>query len=226
MLAITLIALAQRVRVAGFRFDGERRKSKPRFFAQGIKHIRRTRRAAPRLRHVERIAVAVIAPAPRFKIRRIEIGRVEIQTRSRSLPHVNNTRLRASAWIFARRRGVACEPGVHIHGYVVFGLAGLRDRLNKARVVPGHEDLVRALAVAKNLRPCARGLVAILVPQLFQIGIKRVAMRLQILRQLRRNSPGKGLVRCVGVIARVAQHADFVLHLHHQHGVVARVHSL
>ena len=51
-------------------------------------------------------------------------------------------------------------------------------------------------------------------------------MRLEILRELGGNGGGECVVGCVGVIARVAQHAHFVLHLHHHHGVVVAVHLL
>ena len=61
------------------------------------------------------------------------------------------------------------------------------------------------------------------VPQVLQIGIERVAVRLQVLHQLRGDRGGEGLVRGVGVVARVAENADLVFDLHHQNGVVARV---
>ena len=51
-------------------------------------------------------------------------------------------------------------------------------------------------------------------------------MCLQVLHQLRGDRAGEGLVCGVGVIARVAEHADFVFNLHHQHGVITAVDRL
>ena len=46
----------------------------------------------------------------------------------------------------------------------------------------------------------------------------------QIVHQIRGHRPGEGFVGGGNVVARVAQHADLVLHLHHQDGVLLAVH--
>ena len=48
-------------------------------------------------------------------------------------------------------------------------------------------------------------------------------MRRKIACQFRGNGRSEGLVGGLGMVARVAQNAYLVLHLHHQHGVIAAV---
>ena len=89
--------------------------------------------------------------------------------------------------------------------------------------MPGHKDFVGAHGIAEDLGPGACGLVAIGIPERSQIGIELLAVRLKILRELFRDGEAKAWLAAVGVIARVAEDTDFVLHLHHQDGVVAAV---
>src|SRR5208337_5680120 len=102
-----------------------------------------------------------------------------------------------------------------------FALAG--DGLNVSRIVPGHEDFVSARGVAKYLRPAPGGLLTLLLPKRAKFGIERLAMSLKIIGQLWGHGGGKGLVGSGGVVASVAENADFVLNLHHDDRVVAAV---
>ena len=48
-------------------------------------------------------------------------------------------------------------------------------------------------------------------------------VRLEIAGQLCGHGRFEGAIGGVGVVARVAQYADFILHLHHENGVIAAV---
>ena len=89
--------------------------------------------------------------------------------------------------------------------------------------MPGHKDFVGAHGIAEDFGPGACGLVAIHIPERSQIGIELLAVRLKILRELFRDRGSEGVVGGRGVIARVAEHTDFILHLHHQDGMIAAV---
>ncbi len=90
-------------------------------------------------------------------------------------------------------------------------------------IVPRHEELIGAVGVAENFGPSAGCFVAIRIPERAERWVEGVAMRLQIARQLYGNRRRKGAIRSGGVVARVAQHADFIFDLHHEHGVIAAI---
>ncbi len=198
-------------------------KPKSRLFTQGVEDVGGSGGEAAGLRHEERVAVAVIAAGPLGKVLGVKVGRVEIEGGAGGLPDIDDPGLGASAGEAARRGVVAGQPGVDVHGQVVGGLALGGHRLDEAGVLPGHEDFVGAIGVAEDLGPGARGLVAVLVPECAEAGIERVAVRLEISGELGRNVGGEGAVGGLGVVAGVAEDADFVFDLHHQHGVVAAV---
>ena len=196
-------------------FDSEGRKPKPRVLAESIENVRSPDRAAPGFGHEERVAFAVEAPAPLSKIGCIEVGRIKVQRGAGGLPHIHNPRLRTAAGKVARRRVLTCQPGIHIHGNVIGRFAPRGNSLDETGIVPSHKDFVGLGGVSEDLSPGAHGLVAIPVPQGAQVWIERVVVSLEVACQFFRHCGGKGVIGSGRVVARVAQNAHLVLHLHH-----------
>jgi hypothetical protein len=134
-----------------------------------------------------------------------------------------NMRQRAAAGPIAGRTLGIAQPGVHKHRQGIRGLTGCGYVIQIARIVPGHEDLIGGRAGAENVLPTARGLGVGRFPALPDLGHKIGLMCLQIRRQRLRRRPGVRPIRGLAAITRIAQHADLVFHLHHDHCVVAAI---
>ena len=76
------------------------------------------------------------------------------------------------------------------------------------------------LARAEDFLPCSRCLRPVGAPDLAEFRGQRLFMLLQVIHQLFRHGRCKSLVGRFRPVARVSQHAHFVLHLHHQHGML------
>ena len=218
------IACAQVGRTFGEPVDGEWREPHGGVFTDRIKNVGRSGGASSGFRNKERVAVTVIAVCPVGEVRGVEVRRVNVDRRTGSLPDINHTRLGASTWIIARGGVFTGKPGVHVHRKVVGGFALAGYGLNVSRIVPGHEDLVRARGVAKYLRPATGGLLTLLLPERAKFGIERVAMSSKVFGQLRGHGGGEGLFGRGRMVASIAEDADFVFNLHHDDRVVAAVH--
>ena len=84
-------------------------------------------------------------------------GARKSRRRRAGLPHVEQVRQRTAARIFARLAAGAVQRRVHVHRQVVARLAGLHQRLDEARVVPGGENLLRPIRRRRTPAPrCPR----------------------------------------------------------------------
>ena len=149
-------------------------------------------------------------------------GASEVQRRGGGLPHVEHPRRRAAAGVVARR-GLARlrpEPGVGVHRQRLHRLAGRGQSLDVAGEGPGHEDLVGLPVVAEDLAPRCRTCAAMPRPQGAQLGPQPVGVLRPGGRPAR---PAPATPRRLGggrPVPAVAQHADLVLDLDHDHRVV------
>ena len=179
--------------------------------AGGVKGLRDEQR---------KIRSGVVPVDPVGEIQGVEVGRAEVDGRRAHFPQVRHVRQRAAAGICPRWPVPHGAPGVHVHGYRVFGLAGGRHPADVARIVPGHEDLIRVGGLAEDLFPGPGCLGPGRFPRLAELRIQSVLVAGHIIQQLFRHRFRERLVRRRAPVSRVAQQAHLVLHLDHDDAVV------
>src|SRR5215471_13689527 len=99
-----------------------------------------------RLRYENWIARNLIPLYPIFEIGPVNVGRVKIDTGCSHPPNLQIIRMRSATRIlagpFQRRRKLRID----VRGKRVFALAGMSDTFDVDRIVPRHENFVRALS--------------------------------------------------------------------------------
>ena len=133
--------------------------------------------------------------------------------------------LRAAGRIVAGARVFGLnDPGVDEDRDVIFGFAGSRDLIHIGRIVPGHEDLVGAVALAEDLLPGTGSTETALLPGFERLGQQAIPVRLEPGRQFRRDLARESGIGGGAVVARPSVQADLVLQLHHHDGLLEAVH--
>src|ERR1044071_2712343 len=101
--------------------------------ADGIKSIDRAQRTENGLGNEQRIARALILPAPLSEIGEVDVGSEEINLRRARSPYINQMRERARAWILPRQIARAYQRRVRVHRKGILGLASLGYLVGVAR---------------------------------------------------------------------------------------------
>src|SRR5215510_6078402 len=138
-------------------------------------------------------------------------------------PDVDQMRQGTSTRILTRLVSRPNQRGVYKHGQRIFGLAGGSNSIHIPRKVPGHEDLIRSRTLTKKFLPCAASLELICSPYRAEFGNELFLVLLQIADQFGGDSL---IVEFIGnhtAVTRIRNHADFVLDLYHDDGVLTSI---
>ena len=173
-----------------------------------------------RFRNEQHVVGAIEPRGELREVGEVDIRREEIERWRAGLPHVEQMRQRSAARILAGLAAGAIQRDVGEHRQVVLRLAGLHERFGEARVVPGREHFLAPLVAAEHGRPTTGRLRAIRLPAREQLGLELVAARGERTHELGRHGLRVRAVRHGAALARDGQHADLVLDLHHEHGVL------
>ena len=169
------------------------------------------------LRDEKRVAVLCVRFAHRAERGCVDIRGQNVNGRRGKLPDLHHPGDGAAARVLA---GLALlQPAVGGHRDVVRLLTRRSNPVDIGRNVIRAEDLLRHGAEARLPRAGVRAFLhsgAHLVGHILRMGF-------QVLHQLRGGRPIKQPVCQVGVFPGGREHAGFVFHLHHQHGVFPAV---
>src|SRR5262245_14665932 len=135
-------------------------------------------------------------------------------------PHVDQMRQGTSARILTGLVSRPYQRGVYKHRQRIFGLAGGSNSIHIPRKVPGHEDLIRSRTFAKKFLPCSTSLELTCSPYRAEFGNELFLVLLQIADQFSRDSLLEKFIGDRTAVTRIRNHADFVLDLYHDDGVV------
>src|SRR5678815_3863807 len=126
----------------------------------------------------------------------------------------------ASTRILSRLIPGPYERCVDKHGQRVLFLSSLCNLARVTRKVPGHEDFFCLRSASKNLLPCAFGLQAISAPKGTKFRNELFFSLLQIAHQLRGYEGLPKFICSDASIARIRDHSNLILNLHHNYGVI------
>ena len=167
-----------------------------------------------RFRNEDRIACDLIPLHPVFEVGPIDIGRVEIDAGCARTPYLKKIRVRSPAGILAGPLLRRWKLRIHVHRKRIFLLPCLHDRFDVTRIIPSHEDF--AGHIVKHLGPSP--------PVLVEVGRKfrreLSAFCCERAHQPLRHRPAKDLVRLGRAVPARPEITDFILYLHHQHGLL------
>ena len=191
--------------------------------ANGIKRVYRTRGIWRRFGNKQGVPRLLILPSPLREVREVNVRRQEINLRRAGSPDVHEVRQRPGARILAGLMAGTDERRVHIHRQLVFGCAALSHLIRVTRKVPRHENLVRLSTRSENFLPCAASFEPGGGPLCAKLWNQSLLVLAKVIHQLGRHGFFEKFLCDGAAIARVRNHSDLVLDLHHDDRVVVSI---
>ena len=171
----------------------------------------------------QRIVGQPVLGRPVLKARIIQVGSQQVNARSGATPYIYQMCQRPCRRIFSRLAPPAVHRRIHIHRQIICLPSLPNHALHISGVMPCHEYLIGINVRAEHFLPAAFRLAACLLPSVKHPRMQRLLVVFQIFHQSLRHRSGKQPVRLFGTVARLLQHADFILHLHHYHRMLPAV---